>query len=140
MKKRVLFLCGQNSARSQMAEGLLRHMYGDKFDVESAGIKASWIHPLALEVMKEAGIDISKQWSKSMDELTARSFDIVVTVCESAKSACPIFPGGASRLIHQGFEDPAAFAGAEEDKLAVFRASRDEIALWIKDAFGAHEE
>jgi arsenate reductase (thioredoxin) len=123
-----------------MAEGLLRHMYGDRFDVESAGVEASEVHPLAMEVMKEAGVEISKQRSKSVGELSGKTFDVVVTLCENAKTACPIFPGGATRLIHQGFEDPAAFAGAEVDKLAVFRVSRDEIALWIKNTFAAHEE
>jgi arsenate reductase len=140
MKERVLFLCSHNSARSQMAEGLLRHMYGDRFDVESAGIEATGIHPLAKEVMKEAGIDISKQWSKTVNELSDKPFDMVVTVCEGARSMCPVFPGGATRLMHQSFQDPAAFEGSPEEELSAFRASRDEITQWIKKNFGPHEE
>lgn len=125
-KKRVLILCTGNSARSQMAEGLLRHDGGDRFDVESAGTIASFVRPQAIEAMKEIGIDISGHRSKSVDEFTAQEFDYVVTVCDNAKENCPIFPGKTER-IHWSFDDPADATGTEEEKLAVFRRVRDEI-------------
>src|SRR5208283_1539147 len=106
-KKRVLILCTGNSARSQMAEGLLRHDAGDRFEVFSAGIEPSRVRPEAIAVMRELGIDISGQRSKSVDEFAGQSFDYVLTVCDNARESCPIFPGGAV-IIHQGFEDPAS--------------------------------
>jgi arsenate reductase len=107
MKKRVLILCTGNSARSQMAEGLLRNDAGERFEVESAGTKPGHVRPEAIAVMKEIGIDISKHRSKSVDEFAAESFDYVLTVCDSARETCPVFPGHGSR-IHHSFDDPAA--------------------------------
>ena len=131
-KKKVLILCTGNSARSQMAEGLLRHGAGDRFAVESAGTKPSHVRPEAIAVMKELGIDISGHRSKSVDEFAGSKFDYVLTVCDNAKQSCPIFPGDANRL-HRNFEDPAAAEGSETARLAVFRRVRDEIRNYLRD-------
>src|SRR5690242_1048584 len=120
MKKRVLILCTANSARSQMAEGLLRHDFGDRFEVKSAGTRASLVRPEAIAVMKEIGIDISQHRSKSVDEIRDQDFDYVLTVCDNAKESCPILPAQTVRL-HQSFEDPAAVQGSEELRLSAFR-------------------
>ena len=111
MKKRVLILCTGNSARSQMAEGLLKHDAGDRFEVESAGTKPGHVRPEAIAVMKELGIDISGHRSKHVGEFQGQSFDYVLTVCDNAKESCPVFPGHAKRL-HNAFEDPAALSRA----------------------------
>src|SRR5215470_18362274 len=124
-KKQVLILCTGNSARSQMAEGLLRHDAGDRFEVESAGTKPSQVRPEAIAVMKELGIDISGHRSKSVDEFAGTEFDYVLTVCDNAKESCPVFPGHTNRL-HHSFQDPAATEGSETARLAVFRRVRDE--------------
>ena len=131
-KKRVLILCTGNSARSQMAEGLLRHDAGDRFEVESAGTKPSHVRPEAIAVMRELGIDISGHRSKSVDEFTGQQFDYVLTVCDNAKESCPIFPG-KTVTIHHNFEDPAALQGSEEERLAVFRRVRDEMRQYLYD-------
>ena len=123
---RVLILCTGNSARSQMAEGLLRHDGGEAFIVESAGIEPSFVRPEAIEVMREVGIDISGHRSKSIDEFTALPFDYVITVCDNAKQNCPIFPGTTHR-VHWSIEDPAVVSGAEQTRLAAFRAARDDL-------------
>ncbi len=125
-KKRVLILCTGNSARSQMAEGLLRNIGGDQFEVASAGVAPSRVRPEAIEVMRDIGIDISGQHSKSVDEFSGQEFDYVITVCDNANEQCPIFPGNTKR-IHWSFDDPAATQGDEETRLAVFRRVRDEI-------------
>ena len=125
-KKRVLILCTGNSARSQMAEGLLRHDAGDRFEVFSAGTRPSRVRPEAISVMRELGIDISSHRSKSVDEFAGQSFDYVLTVCDNARESCPIFPGRTVR-IHQSFQDPAALRGSEAERLAVFRRVRDEM-------------
>ena len=125
-KRRVLILCTGNSARSQIAEGLLRHDAGDRFEVFSAGTRPSQVRPEAIAVMRELGIDISGHRSKSVDEFTGQSFDYVLTVCDNARESCPIFPG-KSAMIHRNFEDPAALAGSEEERLALFRRVRDEM-------------
>lgn len=125
-KKRVLILCTGNSARSQMAEGILRHIAGDKYDVTSAGTIASFVRPQAIAVMNEIGIDISDHRSKCLDEFLDLHFDYIITVCDNANQTCPTFPGNATR-IHWGFEDPAEAQGTEEQILAVFRSVRDEI-------------
>jgi arsenate reductase (thioredoxin) len=130
-KKRVLILCTGNSARSQMAEGLLRHDAGDRFVVESAGTKPSQVRPEAIAVMKEIGIDISGHRSKAVDEFAGRQFDYVLTVCDNAKEACPIFPGHANRL-HHNFEDPAEAQGSEEQRLSAFRCVRDDIRAFLR--------
>jgi len=129
-KKRVLILCTGNSARSQMAEGLLRHDAGERFDIFSAGTQPSRVRPEAISVMRELGIDISGQRSKSVDEFASQSFDVVLTVCDSANETCPIFPGHGIR-IHQSFDDPAAVKGTDEERLAVFRRVRDELRTYL---------
>jgi len=124
--KKVLFLCTGNSARSQMAEGFLRNMAGDKFEVYSAGVKPTAVNSLAIKVMAEEGIDISKHRSKSVVEFIDQSFDYVVTVCGNAQKTCPVFPGEHEK-IHWDLEDPAEAKGSEEEKLYIFRKVRDEI-------------
>jgi arsenate reductase len=132
-KKRVLILCTGNSARSQMGEGLLRHLAGDRFEVESAGFKPSHVRPEAVKVMQEIGIDISGQCSKSVDEFAGQHFDYVITVCDSARETCPIFSGQAKR-IHQTFEDPPAeVIGDEGSRVAIFRRVRDELSGWLEN-------
>ena len=126
-KPRVLVLCTANSCRSQMGEGWLRHDLGDRIEVHSAGTRPSFVHPLAIRVMGEAGVDISSHTSKSVEALKGLAFDLVVTVCDSAREACPILPG-ARRAIHQSFEDPA-LADNGEEALPVFRRVRDEIRV-----------
>jgi len=133
-KKRVLILCTGNSARSQMAEGLLRYDSGDRFDVESAGTKPGHVRPEAITVMKEIGIDISRHRSKSVDEFANENFDYVLTVCDNAKESCPIYPGHANRL-HHSFVDPAAIEGSESERLAAFRRVRDEIRRYLQTRF-----
>jgi arsenate reductase (thioredoxin) len=130
-KKRVLILCTGNSARSQMAEGLLRHDAGDRFDVYSAGTTPSRLRPEAIAVMGELGIDISGHRSKHLDEFTGQEFDYVLTVCDQANESCPIFSGATHRL-HHNFEDPAAFQGSEAERLALFRRVRDEIRTYLR--------
>lgn len=132
MKKRVLFLCTGNSARSQMAEGWLRHLAGDRFEAFSAGTHPVGLNPKAVAAMRELGIDISQHRSKLVDDFVSQKLDFVVTVCDSAKEACPIFPGTAQKL-HYSFTDPAAATGSEEDQMAVFRRVRDEIGQKLKD-------
>ncbi|MDR3702934.1 MAG: arsenate reductase ArsC [Candidatus Sulfopaludibacter sp.] len=119
-------LCTGNSARSQMGEGLFRSAGGDRFEVFSAGTRPSSVRPEALAVMQEIGIDISGQRSKSVDEFSGRSFDYVVTVCDSARDNCPVFPVGAARL-HWSLEDPAAVQGSETERLSAFRRIRDRL-------------
>ena len=130
-KKRVLILCTGNSARSQMAEGLLRSDAGDRFTVESAGTKPSTVRPEAIAVMKEVGIDISSHRSKPVDEFAGQNFDYVLTVCDNAKESCPVFFGKAARL-HHSFNDPAAVEGSEEKRLGAFRKVRDELRAYLK--------
>jgi len=125
-KERVLILCTGNSARSQMAEGILRDIAGDKFEVESAGIAPSHVRREAIEVMGEMGIDITSHRSKSVEEFTGEEFDHIVTVCDNAKENCPVFPGKANRL-HWRFDDPAAVEGDDRERLDSFRRVRDEI-------------
>ena len=134
-RKRVLILCTGNSARSQMAEGLLREMGGDSFEVESAGVNPSRVRPEAVEVMREVGIDISAHRSKSAEEFTGQEFNYIITVCDNARETCPVFPGHAER-IHQSFEDPPAPGAADpETMMAVFRRVRDEIGEWLREEF-----
>jgi arsenate reductase len=132
MKKRVLILCTGNSARSQMAEGLLRHDAGEVFDVESAGTRPGVIRPEAIAVMKEIGIDIGGHRSKHVDEFSGQPFDAVITVCDHARESCPVFFGTAKRL-HHSFDDPAALNGSEEERLALFRRVRDELRRYLRD-------
>ena len=123
---RVLFLCTHNSARSQMAEGLLRHLTGNRLEAYSAGIEATHVRPQALRVMGELEIDISGQESKTLDRYLGEPFDYVITVCDDAKKACPFFPGAAQRL-HWSLPDPAAAEGTEDERLEVFRSVRDRL-------------
>ena len=129
-KQRVLILCTGNSARSQMAKGLLRHTAGDRFEVFSAGISPARIRDEAIAVMQEIGIDISGHRSKSVEEFEGQTFDTVITVCDSARESCPVFFGAANRL-HHSFEDPAALNGSEEERLALFRRVRDELRDYL---------
>jgi arsenate reductase len=130
-KQRVLILCTGNSARSQMAEGLLRRDAGDRFEVFSAGTKPSQVRPEAIEVMRELGIDISGHRSKGVHEFEGRHFDYVLTVCDNAKESCPIFPGRVI-TIHHNFDDPAAVQGSEAERLAAFRRVRDELREYLE--------
>jgi len=126
MKKRVLFLCPANSARSQMAEALVNHDLGDRFEAHSAGTAPKTPHPAALKVLAEIGIDHSRARSKSIDEFEGQPFDYVITLCDAANETCPLFFGGVERA-HLGFEDPARATGSEEEVLTAFRRVRDQI-------------
>ncbi len=143
-KEKILFLCFHNSARSQMAEGLLKALYGKRYEVYSAGIEATQVDPRAVKVMQEIGIDISGQHSKRMDEYRGILFDLAVTVCDKAKEACPICgislkapatAPAAKKAIHKTFNDPAIAEGSEDEQLSVFRQVRDEIRSWITENF-----
>jgi len=124
--KKVLFICTRNSARSQMAEGLVNHDLTGKVLAFSAGTDPSSVNPLAVAVMKEVGIDISHHRSKAMDEFADERFDYVITLCDQANESCPVFFGG-TRKLHMGFDDPAAVLGSETEKLAAFRKARDQL-------------
>jgi len=133
MKKTIMFLCTGNSCRSQMAEGWARKYWGHEFEVYSAGTKKHGINERAIKVMKEAGVDISAQFSKTVEELPAVRLDYVVTVCDAAKESCPYFPGG--EIVHVGFQDPPALTRDmqnEDEVLAVYRRVRDEIEAFVK--------
>ena len=135
-KPTVLILCTGNSCRSHLAEGILRQAAGDLLEVQSAGSNpAGYVHPKAIEVMKEIGIDISGHVSKHMNEFLNRQVDTVITVCGNADQACPMFPGQVNRY-HWGFEDPARASGTEKEKLAIFRRVRDQIKL-VFEAYAA---
>ena len=130
-RKRVLILCTGNSARSQMADGLLRHDSANGIDVFSAGTRPSRVRQEAIEAMREVGIDISGHRSKSVDEFGGQTFDLVITVCDNARETCPIFPG-AKQMVHHSFDDPAAVEGSTEERLAAFRRVRDELRKWLR--------
>jgi arsenate reductase len=130
--KRILFICVHNSARSQMAEGFVNAFYGGRFKAFSGGTEATRVHPAAIQAMAEIGIDISSYRSKGIDEFTDQRFDYVVMICDDSQTNCPFFPGG-SEYIHYAFADPAACRGTDEEILACFRRSRDEIHDWIKN-------
>jgi arsenate reductase (thioredoxin) len=136
MKPTVLILCTGNSCRSHLTEGILRAAAGDCLDVQSAGSKpAGYVHPLAIQVMKEIGIDISSHRSKHLSEFLDQPIETVITVCGNADQACPVFPGQVNRH-HWGFDDPARAEGTDEQKLAVFRRVRDEIRM-VFEAYAA---
>jgi len=144
-KKKVLFLCTHNSARSQMAEGLLRALHGEKYEAYSAGVVATSVDPRVVLVMKEIGIDISGQRSKTYQEFGDIIFDLVVTVCDRARETCPILstqlelPSSLPKarvVIHRSFEDPAATSGSPQEQIEAFRLVRDEIADWITRTLG----
>ena len=130
-RQRVLFLCTHNSARSQMAEGLLRHLGGDCFEVFSAGTEATRVRPLAIRAMAELGIDIADQESKTLDRYLQNRFDRVITVCDQANETCPVFFGAKERL-HWSFPDPSAATGTHAEQFAVYRAVRDAIRARIE--------
>jgi arsenate reductase len=132
-KMRVLILCTGNSARSQMAEGLLRHDAGDRFEVFSAGVDpAAQVRPEAVAVMRELGIDLSQHRPKHVAELAGKTFDYVLTVCDHAHETCPVFPG-PTKMVHQSFRDPAAFHGPETERMDLFREVRDQIRQYLKN-------
>jgi arsenate reductase len=130
-KQRVLFLCTHNSARSQMAEGLLGHLAGDRFEAYSAGTEATHVRPLAIRAMAELGIDISHQESKTLDRYLGEPFDVLITVCDQANESCPVFPGAKERL-HWSLPDPSKATGTEDQQLAVYREVRDAIRARIE--------
>ncbi len=134
MRKRVLFLCTANSCRSQMAEGIANHYFGDRIEAFSAGTQASFINPKAIEVMKEIGIDISTHRSKNLSEFDGQRFDYVITLCGSAHETCPVYIGGTKKT-HIGFDDPAQAKGTGEEILQQFRRVRDEIKDKLTDFF-----
>ncbi len=131
-KRRLLILCTGNSARSQIAEGLIRHDAGDRIDVASAGTRPAPVRPEAVAVMREIGIDISAQRSKSVDQFARQDFDLVLTVCDNAREMCPVYPGHGAR-IHRAFPDPAAVAGSDEERLKAFRQVRDELRTYLRE-------
>lgn len=131
-KRRVLFLCTHNSARSQMAEGFLRSLAGDRFEVASAGTEATRVHPLAVRAMAEVGIDIGGHTSKVVDKFVEQPWDYVITVCDDANEACPVFPKKSSRL-HWSFQDPSQASGTEDQRFDVFRRVRDQVNARLVD-------
>lgn len=133
-KKKVLILCTANSARSQIAEGLLKHICQDQYEINSAGTKASEVRPEAIAVLKEIGLDISDYRSKSVEEFSDVEIDHVLTVCDNAKENCPFFPA-STKLTHHSFEDPAAVQGDEKVRLEAFRNVRNEINQYIADEY-----
>lgn len=136
-KLKILIVCTGNSARSQMAEGLLRHEGGDRFEVFSAGTNPTTVRPEAVAVVSELKIDISHQWSKSVGEFSGQDFDYVITVCDAANAVCPVFPGSTKRL-HWSFEDPAAVKGSYEDRMVAFRRIRDQIQERVRSFVAGH--
>lgn len=134
-KKTVLFLCTHNSARSQMAEGLMNSLYSESFRAYSAGTEPSQVNPFAVKVMAEIGMDISQHSSKSLDPFIKQNFDYVITVCDHANETCPFFAGAEHRM-HKSFPDPSAFTGSDADTLAVFRLTREQIKAWLVMNFG----
>lgn len=134
-KKKVLFVCTHNSARSQMAEALLNTLYGDSYEGYSGGTHPSEINPFAVEIMKEIGIDISDHKAKNVSQFVNDQFDYVITVCDKANETCPFFPTAGARL-HKGFEDPSRAMGTDQEILNVFTRVRDDIKEWIEQTFG----
>jgi len=132
--KEVLFICTHNASRSQMAEGFLRVLKGDRYEAFSAGTEPRGVNPCTVRVMAEAGVDLTGHRSKSVDEFRDMAFDEVVTVCDSARESCPVFLGGG-RKRHQSFPDPSLLEGTEEEILAGFRSVRDAIRGWVQEQF-----
>jgi arsenate reductase len=130
-RKKILFICKHNSVRSQIAEALINHYYGDRFRAFSAGIKPTFVNPNAIKVMKEIGIDINQQQAKSIDRFKGNFFDVVVTVCGEANETCPFFPA-ADKSIHHSFKDPSKFKGSIAEITDAFRKTRDEIKSWLE--------
>ncbi len=134
MNPKILFLCTHNSARSQLAEGIMRHLAGDRFDVYSAGTVVTGVNPNVVMVLGEKGIEIAGQYSKHIDDLKEIEFDYIVTVCDRAKSACPVLPGNGKK-IHWGLKDPGEVTGSDEEILNAFRETRDLLFGLIKEEF-----
>jgi len=132
-KKRVLFLCTHNSARSQIAESLMNSLYGNAYAASSAGVHPTQVNPYAVEVMKKLGIDLSSHSSKHINIFQHEQFDFIVTLCDNARETCPFFPG--KTVLHQSFEDPSTFHGNAEETLAVFQQVRDQIKEWLERTF-----
>jgi len=130
-KFKILFLCTGNACRSQIAEGWARHLKGDVIDAYSAGISPAGLSSMAADVMAEAGVDISQQYSKYIDELAGIDFDFVITLCDSAKELCPVFPGSV-KMVHRGFDDPTFIFGTEKQIMDAFRTTRDRIKAYIE--------
>lgn len=130
-KPRVLFLCTGNACRSQMAEGWARHLWGDRLEPWSAGVLPCFVHPDAITVMAEAGVDLSGHWSKHVEEVRHLDFDLVVTVCDLAHERCPVLPG-AAKTVHHSFEDPVGMEGTREEVLEAFRRTRDRIRAFVE--------
>lgn len=137
-KKRVLILCTGNSARSQMAEGLLRHDAGDRFEVESAGTQASSVRAEAITAMRELGIDIAHHRSKNVSEFDGQDFDYVITVCNHARESCPVFFGSAEKLHHSFDDPPPPSVGTKEERMAIFRRVRDELRAYLRSFAESH--
>jgi arsenate reductase len=135
-KRKVIFICGQNAARSQMAEGFLRALYGDAYEAASAGLRSFRVSRTAIRVMREAGIDISGHRSKPVREYAGTRFDLVVTLCDEAACSPGDLLPPAGQYLHMAFPDPAAFSGDEQEVLAAYRDVRDRIGSWIKEQFG----
>ncbi len=129
MKHTILFICTHNSARSQLAEGLVNHYFSEEWEAQSAGIVVTSVKPFAIKAMAEIEIDISHHTSKTIEAFQGQQFDVVVTVCDSAKEACPFFPG--KKVLHQSFVDPSDVEGTDEEKLAAFCRTRDDIKTWL---------
>ncbi len=138
LKKKILFICTHNSARSQMAEGFINSLWKERYEAFSCGTNPGSLSPYAVEVMKEIGIDISHQYSKGVEIFKSEKFDYVVTVCDGARDNCPFFPGGVE-YIHEGFEDPTSMEGTQEERLNKFREVRDKIFRWLVKKFGGHD-
>jgi arsenate reductase (thioredoxin) len=133
-KKKVLFLCTHNSARSQMAEGLMNIMMGDLYAAQSAGLEPGTLNPYAVRAMAELDIDIASNRTKNVERFINQEFDFVVTVCDKAKEVCPYFPG-AKKAFHQSFPDPSTFTGPEEEIMKQVRLVRDQIRSWLVETF-----
>ncbi len=131
MKHTILFICTHNSARSQLAEGLVNHYFSDTWEAASAGTEQTTVKPFATKAMAGAGIDISHHSSKTIDAFQDKKFDVVVTVCDSVRETCPFFPG--KKIVHHSFVDPSNAQGSDADKLAAFCATRDEIKIWLDE-------
>jgi len=138
MKKRILFICTHNSARSQMAEAFLKTLFPEKFETYSAGTQPGKLNPFVVKAMGEVGMDISGNYTKSVDEFKGDKFDFVVTVCDQAKETCPYFPG-AKDYLHRNFEDPSTFTGSEEEIMEKVRQVRDNIKNWVLETFGEYK-
>jgi arsenate reductase len=134
MKKKVLFICTHNSARSQIAEGFLNALYGDRYEGSSAGTEPTKVNPYAVKAMTEIGIDISTYRSKSIEDFRGKNFNYVVTLCNHAKETCPFFPG--EKVFHKDFKDPSSFKGTEDEILKEVKRIRDEIKDWVTKTFG----